>query len=153
MYPSTCMTVADAYARYHQIRLNEESKPLTTFITPQGSFRYWHTPMGHCSAQDAFTKRFDDVIATVPRKLKWVDDMLLRDHSIEDVLWHYYIFLRLVPVEELPYDLTSLGSRGVQPLLGNPTSWEYYQLGDDLTGFQMPQQPSMSDIRLVLSTR
>ena len=46
----TFKTVADAYAGYHQIQLDDESKKLTTFITPWGRYRYCRTPMGHFAA-------------------------------------------------------------------------------------------------------
>jgi len=49
--------------------------------------------MGHCAAQDAFTKRLDDIISTVPRKMKCVDDTLLYDGSIAEAFWHTYDFL------------------------------------------------------------
>ena len=32
-------TVADAYSGYHQVPLDEESRKLTTFITPWGRYR------------------------------------------------------------------------------------------------------------------
>ena len=69
---------------YHQVELDKES--LTTFITPWGHFRYLRTPMGHCSAGDAYTKRFDDAIQGIGRKYKCVDDTLLYDSLIERVL-------------------------------------------------------------------
>lgn len=68
----TFRTVADAYSGYHQIPLNEESRKLTAFITPWGRFKYCRTPMRHCAAQDAFTKRFDDIISYVSRKMNEV---------------------------------------------------------------------------------
>ena len=89
----TFKTVADAFSSNHQIPLDEHSKTLTTFITLWGRFCYCRTPMGHCTAQDAFTKRFDDAIADVPRKLNCVDDTLLHDHSVADAFWHTYQFL------------------------------------------------------------
>lgn len=67
----TFKTVAGANSGYHQIPLDEESGKFTTFITPCG---YLHTPMEHCTAKDAFSKRFDDAITGTPRKLKCVDD-------------------------------------------------------------------------------
>ena len=76
--------VADAYSGYHQVPLNEESRKLTTFITPWGRYRYCRTPMDHCASQDIFTKCFDDTITDMPRKLKCVDDTLLHDCSISD---------------------------------------------------------------------
>lgn len=64
---------------------------MTTFISPWGQFRYCKTPMGHCAAQDTFTKRFDDIITEVPRKLKCVNDALLHENSV--AFWHTYNFL------------------------------------------------------------
>ncbi|KAG0724220.1 Transposon Ty3-I Gag-Pol polyprotein [Chionoecetes opilio] len=90
----TFKTVADAYSGYHQVPLDEESRKLTTFITPWGRYRYRRSPMGHCASQDAFTKRFDDTITDVPRKLKCVDDTLLHDSSVSDAFWHTYNFLQ-----------------------------------------------------------
>ena len=51
--------------------------------------------MGHCSARDAYTKRFDDIIIDVPRKFKCVDDVLLYDDSVEGAFWHTFDFLQL----------------------------------------------------------
>ena len=49
--------------------------------------------MGHCSSSDAYTRRFDDIIEHIPRKMKCVDDVLLHDNSIESSFWHTYNFL------------------------------------------------------------
>ncbi|XP_076049693.1 uncharacterized protein LOC143030430 [Oratosquilla oratoria] len=46
--------------------------------------------MGHCSAGDAYTKRFDDAIQGITRKYKCVDNTLLYDSSIEEAFWHTY---------------------------------------------------------------
>lgn len=51
--------------------------------------------MGHCSATDAYTKRFDDAVSGFPRKHKCVDDTLLYDSNIKDAFWHTYDFLEL----------------------------------------------------------
>lgn len=91
----TFKTVADAYPGCHQIALDKDSSSLTTFIIPWGRYRYLRTPMGHCASQETFTKRFDDVIAVVPRKLKCVDDTLLHDHAGVEAFWHTYDFLQM----------------------------------------------------------
>ena len=49
--------------------------------------------MGHCSASDAYTRRFDDTIQDMPRKFKDVDDTLLYDACVDDAFWHAYEFL------------------------------------------------------------
>lgn len=62
--------ITDTYSEYQQIPLDEESRNLTTFITPRGCFRYLGTVMGLCAVLDPFTKRFDDAITDIQRKLK-----------------------------------------------------------------------------------
>ena len=86
-------TVVDAYWGYHQVEFNQESRRLTTLITPWGRFIYRRTPMGDCSAGDASTKRLDDVMQGVPRKYKCVDDNLVFDNSMKAAFWHTYDFL------------------------------------------------------------
>ena len=49
--------------------------------------------MGHCSASDAYTKRYDDAVVDIDRKLKCVDDVLLFDHGIEQAFWHCWNYL------------------------------------------------------------
>ena len=148
----TFKTVADAYSGYHQIPLDDESRKLTTFITPWGRYRYCRTPMGHCSAQDAFTKRFDDVIADIPRKLKCVDDTLLHDDSVSEAFWHTYDFLQrcLDNGVTLRPDKFSFCKRNVT-FAGYLLGWEEYKPSHDLikciTDFSMPPKPSLTDIR------
>lgn len=86
-------TVVDAYWGYHQVEFHEDSRKLTTFITPWGRFRYCRTPMGHCSTGDANTRRFNDSFQGVVSQYKCVDDTLLYDSSIEEAFWHTYDFL------------------------------------------------------------
>jgi len=106
----TYTTVADAHSGYYQIPLDEENRKLTTFITPWGRFRYLRTPMGHCAAQDAFTKRFDDAITDIPRKLKCVDDTLLYDQNVAEAFWHTYEFLETCAERELLSGQTNFDS-------------------------------------------
>ena len=50
--------VFDANKGYHQVPLDDDSKPLTTFFTPHGKYRYLSLPMGYTGSQDIFTPRF-----------------------------------------------------------------------------------------------
>ena len=148
----TYKTVADAYSGYHQIPLDSESRKLTAFITPWGRFRYRRTPMGHCAAQDAFTKRFDDIIADIPRKLKCIDDTLLHDDSVEEAFWHTYDLLQrcLDNGVTLRPDKFSFCRRSVT-FAGYLLDWDMYQPSHDLirsiTEFAMPPNPSLTDVR------
>ena len=78
------MTVLDVVDGYHATELDEESQPLTTFVTEWGHYMYLCMPQGFLVAGDAYTHRYDEVIKDIPRKVKCVDDTLLCDSSIEE---------------------------------------------------------------------
>ncbi|KAK3877390.1 hypothetical protein Pcinc_017902 [Petrolisthes cinctipes] len=140
------------YSGYHQIPLDYESRKLTTFIAPWGRFRYCRTPMGHCAAQDALTKRFDDIITDTPRKLKCVDDTLLHDRSIVESFWHTYDLLQRCMEDgvTLRPDNFSLCKRSVT-FAGYLLGWKEYQPSHDFTRsimeFTIPSSLSLTDIR------
>ena len=79
----TYKTVADAHNGFHQSALDEPSSKLTTFVTPWGRYRYLRMQMGLCSLTDAYTRKLDDTIEYIPRKLKCAEDVLLYSHNVE----------------------------------------------------------------------
>ena len=93
--PNMKKTVLDATDGYHSIELDEESRPLTTFITEWGRYRYKRLPQGFVAAGDAYTKRYDDIIKDINRKVKCVDDCLLWDPNIEGNYFHTWDFLMI----------------------------------------------------------
>lgn len=148
----TYKTVADAFSGFHQVELDEASSRLTTFITPWGRYRYLRTPMGHCAASDAYTKRFDDAIADIPRKFKCVDDTLLFDSSVEQAFWHVYSFLEKCARRgiTLQPEKFQFAKREVD-FVGFSLGWEQYKPSGDklaaIKNFPMPSQPTITDIR------
>ena len=70
-------TVLETYNEYHQVPLDKESVKLTTFITEFDRYQYLRAPQRHTSSGDAYTRRYDDIIADVPRKHKITDEVLL----------------------------------------------------------------------------
>ena len=85
----------DATDGYHSIPLDDESKPLTTFITEWGRFRYKRLPQGFMAAGDAYTARYDEIIKDIKRKVKCIDDSLLYDPNIENNFFSTYDYLVL----------------------------------------------------------
>ena len=73
----TCFTVFDALKGYHQIPLDEESKELTTFITPLGQFQYNRLPFGLNLAGDVFTSRYGKAVDHVEGMTRIVEDTLI----------------------------------------------------------------------------
>ncbi|MEL6802917.1 MAG: DDE-type integrase/transposase/recombinase, partial [Bacteroidota bacterium] len=78
---------------YHAIPLHKDSKHFTTFITPWGAYRYYRLPQGFVALADAYTRRYDDLIAKFPRKVKCIDDVLLWDNDIESSFFRAWDFL------------------------------------------------------------
>ena len=54
--------ILDAKNGYFQLELDEESRPLTCFITTFGRYIFNRCPMGLCSAQDHYDKAGDEAI-------------------------------------------------------------------------------------------
>lgn len=92
---NTYKSVFDAWNGYHSIRLLEEDKHLTTFITPKGRYRYCVAPQGYIASGDGYTRRFDEIIAGFPRKVKCIDDALLWSSTIEEAFHHAVEWLNL----------------------------------------------------------
>ena len=88
-------SVLDAWHGYHSLPIAEEDRPLTTFITPFGRYRYCTTPQGFLAAGDGYTDRSDRVMQDVPRMKKCVDDCLLYDSDIATNFYRVCDFLSL----------------------------------------------------------
>ena len=91
---NTYKTLLDAVDGYQAIKLDKESQPLTTFITPWGPYYFLRVPAGLIDSGDKYTSRYDQVIQHISRKVKCVDDTLLYDHSIADSFFHTFDYLR-----------------------------------------------------------
>ena len=80
----TKKTTVDAWNGYHGIRLCKSDCHLTTFLTPWGRFRYIRCPQGYIASGDAYTSRYDSIIADVKKKVKCIDDTLLYADTTEE---------------------------------------------------------------------
>ena len=78
----------DAKNGYFQVPLADESKDLTTFITPWGSFRFERCVQGLSSSGDEFNRRGDVALAGIPRTCKVTDDILCHDDTYASHLKH-----------------------------------------------------------------
>ena len=71
----------DARKGYWQVKLCEESRDLTTFITPYGRHRFCRAPMGLRSSNDEFCIRTDRAIEGIAGVIKIIDDILISTES------------------------------------------------------------------------
>ena len=77
-------TVFDAWNGYHSVPLHPDDRHFTTFITPWGRYRYRTAPQGYIASGDGYSRRYDEIVCTVPDKTKCVDDTLLWSDTIEE---------------------------------------------------------------------
>ncbi|CAC5397502.1 unnamed protein product [Mytilus coruscus] len=73
----------DANSSFWQTNLAEESRPLTTFITPFGRYCCSRLPYGINSASEFFQKRMSETVAGYPGVLCHMDDVLVFGASQE----------------------------------------------------------------------
>lgn len=94
--PNTWKTVTDAWNGYHSVPLRESDRPLTTFITQFGRWRYKRAPQGFLSSGDGYNQRFDSILANFERKERVVDDTVFYDTTLEEHWWRAIDFLNTV---------------------------------------------------------
>ena len=73
---ATWKTVTDASKGYHLVPLKESDRHLTTFITPQGRYRFKRAPQGFIGSKDSFNRPIDEILVDMEHKERVVDDVL-----------------------------------------------------------------------------
>ena len=84
----------DAVHGYFQLGLDEASSKLTTFLLPQGKFRYLRAPMGLNASSDEWCCHSDVIIQGIPWARKIVDDTLIWATTEEELLERTRIILK-----------------------------------------------------------
>ena len=118
----TWKTVTDAWNGFHGIEIRECDRPLTTFITPYGRFRYKRAPQGYVSSGDGFNRRIDEILTDFNDKERCIDDICHFDDNLEQHWW------RTIDL------LISLGEAGV---VVNPDKFQFAQQTVEFAGFRI----------------
>ena len=92
---NTYKSVLDAVDGYFMIPLAEESRHLTAFITPWGTYQFKRAPQGFFNSGDKFDASYGEVLKDVERIVRMKDDAMLYDFSVEEHFWHIWNFLYL----------------------------------------------------------
>lgn len=74
----------DIKAAYYQCELDEKSRPLTTFITEWGMFRYKRLVFGVSCAPEKFQKVMEMVLSECKNVIVYIDDILVFGSTIEE---------------------------------------------------------------------
>ena len=80
---SKVFTSLDAASGFYQIPLHEESKMLTTFITPFGRYAFRGLPFGITSAPEIFQRKMAETLAGLEGTEIFMDDVLIHAETEE----------------------------------------------------------------------
>ena len=83
----------DAVHGYFQLGLDKVSSQLTTFLLPQGKFRYLRAPMGLNASSDEWCCQSDVLIRGIPWARKIVDDTLIWAKDMKELVARTRIIL------------------------------------------------------------
>lgn len=70
-------TKLDLTSAFHHIKLGEKSKELTTFLGPDGMYRFLRLNFGVSSAPEGFQQKMDEIMQGLHNVLVYVDDILI----------------------------------------------------------------------------
>ncbi|XP_038121457.1 uncharacterized protein K02A2.6-like [Culex quinquefasciatus] len=74
---ATVFSRLDIKDAFHQLCLEDESKPLTTFITHKGLFRYKRLLFGISSASEQFQKIIEQLFSSCGNTVNFIDDIIV----------------------------------------------------------------------------
>lgn len=81
--PAKFFTKLDANSGYFQMKLDQESMLLTTFLTQMGRFAFNRLPLGITSAPEIFTLKIQSELQDLPGVLVMMDDLLVCGETLE----------------------------------------------------------------------
>lgn len=76
---NNCFTTLDLKSGYHQLKVAENSRPYTAFITPDGHYQYKRIPFGLTNAPAVFQRAINDILGSLrfSYALAYLDDILI----------------------------------------------------------------------------
>ena len=86
----------DTWNGYHSVAIREEDRHLTTFLTPEGRYRYRTAPQGFLASGDGYTHRYNEIKENVNNIKRVVDNTLLHAGSLEHAFHQVAKYLELV---------------------------------------------------------
>ena len=143
-------TVLDALKGYHQCPLDESSQLLTTFITPQGRFKYLRAPYGLSSISEHYDRRMAEAFAGLQGFHRTVDDIVIYDNNTSDHAAHVRQFLQRCVEKNIALNLDKC--QFFQPAVtvaGFRLSSDGYQVDTTITTAisQYPKPNTRTDLR------
>lgn len=99
-------TTLDLASGYHQIPINERSKYLTSFVTPEGQYEYNRVPSGLCNAPSVFQRLMNKILGPYQNiAAVYLDDTLIATTTEAENLKNLKIILDVLRNEGLTLNL------------------------------------------------
>ncbi|XP_058817909.1 uncharacterized protein K02A2.6-like [Topomyia yanbarensis] len=81
---ATTFSKVDIKDAYHQLEISERSRPITTFITKSGLFRYKRLMFGVSCAPEIFQKTMETILAGLEGIIVYLDDIVVFGSSKQE---------------------------------------------------------------------
>jgi len=146
-------TTLDARNGYWQVPLSESARPLTTFITPWGRFRFLRNPQGFVAAGDEFNRRTDQVFQDINQFAKVVDDCLAYDAAFCDHIGRVRQILQRARENGVTFSMKKfLFAREEVPFCGYYVGVEGWRMDPQKTAAirEFPTPTNRTDLRSLL---
>lgn len=89
LYGACVFSTFDLRSAYHQIKLTDDSRSYTSFITPHGLFQFMRMPFGLASAASVFQRAMYHIVKDVVQFVKcFQDDILIFSKNVEEHILH-----------------------------------------------------------------
>ena len=86
MHGSKYFAKIDAKSGFYQLTLAEESRYVTTFITPRGCFRFKRTPFGVSDANEAFQRMMEQILFGIKGVRISIDDVIVHAATMKELV-------------------------------------------------------------------
>ena len=85
---STVFTTLDLFSGYWQVKMEETSKEMTSFVTRYGTYQFEVMPFGLMNAPATFQRMMDFVLQDIPFVRVYIDDVVIFSKSLEEHVTH-----------------------------------------------------------------
>ena len=119
----------DCKSGFYHIKMDEESKPLTAFNTPQGHYEWNVLPFGLKNTPQIFQRKIDDIFKEYDFIHVYVDDMLISSENEIQHLEYLNIFINLCTIH-------GIGLSKKKPIVGE-ANIEFLGLIIDSKGIEL----------------
>lgn len=98
----------DLASGYYQVPISENSKPLTSFVTPDGQYEFNRMPFGLANAPAVFQRLMNRVLgsARFSEATAYIDDVLIYGKSVDECLERLERVMRLIEQANLTLNLS-----------------------------------------------